>query len=277
MHIDFLSVLPEIFEPVMRLGVVGRAATEGRFTWRAINIRSFSTGRHRMTDEAPFGGGAGMVMKPEPLVSAIRWASAHGPDVPAPPWDAVDTPAPSTREVREGRRVVLMDAAGPPFTQETARRYAALEHLVLVCGRYEGVDERVRAHVDELLSIGDYVLTGGELAALVVTDASVRLLPGVLGNVASTLEESHSGGLLEYPQYTRPRDFEGALVPELLLSGDHAKIGRWRRQQALVRTRALRPDVFSRLTLTEEDQRLLDEADGKPPPPRRKRSRRKAS
>lgn len=273
MHIDFISLLPDVFEPVMRASVVGRAAGAGRFTWRAIPLRSFASGRHRVTDEPPFGGGAGMVLKVEPLVHAIRWATHHGPDVPAPPADAQEHPSPPDRLHDPGVKVVLLDAAGTRFNQATARSYAQLTHLVFVCGRYEGVDERVKAHVDEELSVGDFILTGGELPALVVADAVVRLLPGTLGNAESLLEESHGADLLECPSYTRPPVFEGVAVPDILLSGNHAKVAAWRRQQSLVKTRTRDPARFAAMQLTPQDQRLLDDADGKPPPPKRSRKR----
>jgi tRNA (guanine37-N1)-methyltransferase len=276
MHVDIITVLPELVEPVLKAGVVGRAGRDGTYTWRVIPLRAFAVGRHRITDEAPFGGGAGMVMKPQPLIRAIRWATHAGPEVVSPPVDAEDFPSPPARAHRDGLCVVLLDPGGQGFTQTVAARYAAtLDHVVLVCGRYEGLDERVRTQVDETLSVGDVVLTGGELPALCVVDAVVRLIPGALGNAASPLEESHVDGVLEYPQYTRPRDFEGMAVPEVLVGGNHAHVASWRRQQSLVRTRASRPELFARLTLTAQDQRLLDAADGKPPPPGKNKKRRK--
>lgn len=274
MHVDFISLMPEMFGPVLNTGVIGRAAVAQRFSWRAVPLRSFATGRHRVTDEPPFGGGAGMVMKPEPMVRAIRWATANGPSVPTPPLDAEGFAAPGERVRAPGTWVALLDPAGTPFTQDVAARYArSVEHLVLVCGRYEGVDERVKRDVDECLCVGDAVLTGGELPALMVADAVLRLLPGTLGNEHSVVEESHAQGLLEYPQYTRPREFEGEAVPDVLMGGNHALVARWRRKMALVKTRAARPDVFARLVLTPADQLLLDEADGKPPPPKKQKRR----
>jgi tRNA (guanine37-N1)-methyltransferase len=262
MHIDFLTLLPHMVAPVLQASVVGRACAAGRFTWRAVPVRAFATGRHRITDEPPFGGGAGMVMKVEPLVRAIRWAIHHGPEVPAPHADAHDTRVDTPGAVKQGH-VILMDPAGAPFTQDVARRLAALPHLVLVCGRYEGVDERVRSHVDEEIRVSEAVVTGGELPALVVADAVVRLLPGALGNPGSTLEESHAGGLLEYPQFTRPREFEGMCVPDVLISGNHADVAQWRRQQSLLRTRERMPERFKTLQLSARDVRLLAQADGK--------------
>ena len=274
MHFDFVSVLPEIVGPVMEAGVVGRAVTQSRITFRVVPLRAFAAGKHRLTDEPPFGGGAGMVLKPEPLIRAIRWATHAPPTTPGPAFDARDVEAPPDRARRPGLRVVLMDPAGPRFTQEVARRLVHLDHVVLVCGRYEGIDERVRAHVDEELSVGDFILSGGELAALAMADTVARLVPGTLGNAASLQGESHSADLLEPPSYTRPRDFEGAPVPEVLLSGDHARVEAWRRQQSLLKTRARAPDRFSALTLSAADERLLAEADGRPLPPKRRVPRR---
>lgn len=275
MHVDFVSVLPEMFGPILTHGVVGRAATQQGFTWRAIPLRAFATGKHRITDLAPFGGGAGMVLKPEPVVNAIRWCTHHGPQVPAPAVDAVDTPAPAARVRSPGVHVVLLDAGGTRFAQPVAWRLAQeVRHLVLVCGRYEGVDERIKADVDELLCVGDAILTGGELPALMVADAVVRLLPGTLGNPESAFIESLQEGLLEYPQFTRPRVFEGQEVPPVLLSGNHDAVGKWRRQQMLLRTRAQRPHEFAQLALDRTDQKLLNQVDGIPDPPKPKRVRR---
>lgn len=203
--------------------ILGKAAASGRFEVRVHDMRSHGVGRHLQTDDYPFGGGQGMVLRPEPVVETLEELG-----VPAP-----------------GARVVLLSPGGETFRQDAARRFAGMERLVLVCGRYEGVDERVGEWVDEELSIGDYVMTGGELAALVVIDATARLLPGVLGNEASHAEESFEEGLLEFPQYTRPRDFRGRSVPEVLLSGDHGRIERWRREKAVRRTLERRPDLLA--------------------------------
>lgn len=273
MHLDFLTVIPEFIPPVLQASVVGRAALDGVFSWRAVNVRAFASGKHRLTDEPPFGGGPGMVMKVEPMVRAIRWCAGTPGNIPAPAVETGPHDAPLERALSPKRKVVLLDAGGTVFNQAMAREWAQLDQLIFVCGRYEGVDERVRAHVDLSVSIGDMVLTGGELAALLMADALVRLIPGALGNAQSIVQESHEDGLLEYPQYTRPRSFEGVDVPEILLSGDHAKVARWRRQQSLVRTRTLRPTEFAGRTLEKPDQLLLDDADGKPPPP--KKSKRK--
>jgi tRNA (guanine37-N1)-methyltransferase len=218
--------------------ILGKARESGLLEARVTDVREYAEGRHHVTDDAPYGGGAGMVMKVEPLVGAIEAARA-----------AMDGPA----------RVILMDPGGRKFTQAVARELHAVERLILVCGRYEGYDERIRSFVDDELSVGDFILTGGELAALCVVDACSRLVPGVLGNEESGATESFEEGLLEYPQYTRPPEFRGMRVPEILVSGDHAKVARWRRKQALRRTATLRPDLLERLSLGEADRRLLEE------------------
>lgn len=243
MIFDILTIFPGMFKGPLDESILGKAQARGFITLRVHNLRDFATDRHQMTDDRPFGGGEGMVMKPEPIVRALEALAPWGP----PP------------------HVVLMSPQGKLFDQATARRYSTLPRLVIVCGRYEGVDERVAQHfVDEEVSIGDYILTGGELAAMVVVDAVSRLIPGVLGNTASPEAESFQEPVLEYPQYTRPQEFRGYRVPEVLLSGDHQRIARWRRRQALLRTRERRPDLFSRLQLSEEDQALLREDEEAP-------------
>jgi tRNA (guanine37-N1)-methyltransferase len=219
---DVLSVHPEMVSAPLGLSMIGRAAGAGAIALGVHDIRAFATDKHRTVDDAPFGGGPGMVMKIDVVAAAIR--AFRQPDT----------------------RVILMSAAGAAFDQAAARRLAALPHLLLVCGHYEGIDARIEMLVDEEISLGDFVLTGGELAAAAVIDAVARLVPGVLGNAASPLDESHAGGLLEYPQYTRPRDWEGHEVPEVLLSGNHARIAEWRLERALERTRVRRPDLWAR-------------------------------
>lgn len=238
MIFEIITLFPRLLESPLQESILGKAVARGLVEVRIRDLRAHAHDKHQVTDDTPYGGGAGMVMKPEPLVEAIEAA----------------------RESVPGARVVLLDPAGRRFDQAVAREYAALGRLVLVCGRYEGVDERVRAFVDEELSLGDFVLTGGELAALCVVDACARLVPGVLGNEQSAGSESFEQGLLDYPQYTRPPEFRGMRVPEVLLSGDHARIARWRRKQALLRTRDRRPDLFARLKLGEEDRKLLRDA-----------------
>jgi tRNA (guanine37-N1)-methyltransferase len=252
MRFTVVTILPELIEPALAAGVVGRAREAGAIAVDTVNPRDFTSDRHRTVDDTPYGGGPGMVMKAEPLLAAIATAA------PAPaPGDAA---APRAHRI-------LVTPAGTPLTQARVRELAALPHIVLVCGRYEGVDERViELAIDEQLSIGDYVLSGGELAALVVIDAVARHVPGVLGEASSVEDESHSAGLLEYPQYTRPlvlREPGGAdelTVPAILTSGHHAAIAAWRRRQAIERTAQRRPDLLARFRPTPADRKLL------PPP-----------
>jgi len=236
-EVAVLTLFPRLIAGPLGESLLGKAQEKGLLRVRVMDIREFAAGKHRVTDDVPYGGGAGMVMKPEPLVAAIEAARAALP----------------------GARVVLLSPQGTPFDQRKAEELAAGDRLVLVCGRYEGVDERVLAYVDEELSLGDFVLQGGEVAALAVIEAAARLVPGVLGNEESAERESFAREmLLEGPQYTRPPEFRGATVPEVLLSGDHARIARWRRRNALLRTRERRPDLFEKLRLSPEDLRLLE-------------------
>lgn len=238
MRVDVITVLPEVFEPIVSSSMLGIARGRGALEFRAHDLREWALpGVHRQVDDAPYGGGPGMVLRPEPLFDAITAVS-----------DADERPP----------TVLLTTPQGVPLTQGLVEELATRDRLVIVCGRYEGVDERVRGMVDLEVSIGDYVLTGGELAAMVIIDAVSRLLPGVLGDEASTDEESFSWGLLEYPQYTRPSSFEGLDVPEVLLSGDHARIARWRRDQAIVRTALRRPDLLATADLTPEEMDLAE-------------------
>jgi len=225
LSVEVLTLFPRMIAAPLEESILGKAREKGLLRVQVTDIREFADGKHRVTDDVPYGGGAGMVMKPEPLVAAIEAARQRGP----------------------GARVVLLSPQGPRFNQGKAQELASHGTLILVCGRYEGVDERVLRWVDEELSLGDFVLTGGEIAALAVIDAIARLVPGVLGNELSTQSESFSGeGLLEGPQYTRPPEFRGLRVPEVLLSGDHEKIARWRQDQAVARTRERRPDLLTR-------------------------------
>lgn len=237
MLIETLSVFPELFEPYMSTSIMGRARAKGLFDFRAHDLRDWTHDRHRTVDDAPFGGGAGMLMKVEPLYEAITAISEQ-------------------ESVRP--RVVFFTPCGETFTQHTAERLSTCERILFVCGRYEGMDERAYDLADERLSIGDYVLTGGELPAMVVSDAIVRLIPGALGNDMGSVDESFStaedGGLLEYEQYTRPADFMGSNVPEILLSGDHAKVDAWRRANALERTCRWRPDLIASARLTDVER-----------------------
>jgi tRNA (guanine37-N1)-methyltransferase len=242
MHVDILTLFPEMFRGPLNESILKRAQESGRLSVALHNIRDYAADKHHITDDAPYGGGGGMVMKPEPIFRAVESilgiaaASDCAPDIP----------------------IVLLTPQGRRFTQEVARQLARHQRMVLICGRYEGVDERVRAHLaNDELSIGDYVLTGGEIPAMVVVDAVTRLLPGVLGDPGATLEDSHAEGLLEYPHYTRPADFRGWQVPEMLLSGHHARIAQWRREQALRRTWERRPDLLERAELSEADRAFL--------------------
>lgn len=241
MRIDILTLFPEMMNSCLSYSVIGRARAKGTLELRVTDIRSFAEGPHRAADDRPYGGGPGMVMKPEPIFRAVE-------------------SLPGEKEKKGGARVILLTPQGRRFDQEMALELARSSRLILICGHYEGVDERVREHlVTDEISIGDYILTGGELAALVVVEATARLLPGVLGAEESLDTESFSRHLLEYPQYTRPPVFRGMGIPEILLSGDHEKIARWRRQESVRRTAGRRPDLFSELELAEEEKDLLME------------------
>jgi tRNA (guanine37-N1)-methyltransferase len=228
MTFDIVTIFPAMVDEPLAAGVLGRAIANGTLDVKVRDLRDFTTDRHRVVDDVPYGGGPGMVLKPEPIFRAL---------------EAI--------EAERGRplTIVLTSPQGTPFTQAEAQRLSRLEHIVILCGRYEGFDERVRAHVAEEISLGDFVMTGGEVAAMAIVEACARLLPGVLGNAESTVEESHSpgtGGLLEYPHYTRPPEFRGEQVPAVLVGGHHAEIARWRGEQALERTRLRRPDLWQR-------------------------------
>jgi tRNA (guanine37-N1)-methyltransferase len=239
MRIEVVTLFPEFIADAVRVGVLGRAIERGQVAVNATSPREFATDVHRTVDDRPYGGGPGMVLKVEPARSAVRAAKARLP---------------------AGSRSVYLAADGVPLTQAKASELAELPGLMLLAGRYEGVDERlVELEIDESVSIGDYVLSGGELPALVLIDAVVRLLPGVLGDGASAAQDSFVAGLLDWPHYTRPEQFEGRAVPEVLASGNHAAIERWRMKQALGRTWLRRPDLIAKLTLTAEQRRLLDE------------------
>src|SRR6266511_1345507 len=257
MHFDILTLFPEMFNGPLTESIVKRAIQAGLISVKLHDIRAYATDKHRTTDDAPYGGGAGMVMKAEPLSAAIRGVvSSPLSVVHGEPESSTDE---EQRTTDNGQQtlVVLMTPAGEPFTQRVAEELASYERLVLVCGRYEGVDERVReALVDRELSIGDYVLTGGELAAMIVLDAVARLVPGVI-DAASIDEESHGGGLLEYPHYTRPAFWEGREVPPVLRAGHHGQVALWRRQQQLRRTLERRPDLLATADLTAADRAYL--------------------
>ncbi len=233
MRIDIVSIFPDVFEPVLASSMLGIAQQKGAVEFRVHDLRQWTDDKHRTTDDYPFGGGHGMVMKPEPLFRAVRAVTEADPRVPF---------------------VVLTCPQGRRLDQRLVEELAAKERLLILCGRYEGVDERVREIVDLEVSIGDYVLTGGELPAMVIVDAVTRLQPGVLASPSSAEEESFSWGLLEYPQYTRPASFEGREVPAVLLSGDHKQIAQWRRLEAIRRTALRRPDLLEKADLTEDER-----------------------
>ena len=238
MKITILTIFPEMFESVLNSSILGRAREQGLIEVECVDIRPFSDRKHKNTDDYPFGGGAGMVMLAQPIMDAMKHV---------------------TGENFSGRRI-YMGPRGTTLTTAKARELAKEEHLVLLCGHYEGVDQRaLDSCIDEEISIGDYILTGGELAAMVLTDCVSRFIPGVLGSGESAEEESFSDGLLEYPQYTRPRELNGMEVPEILLSGDHAKIKAWRRQESLRATKKYRPDLLDKAELTPKEKKLLEE------------------
>lgn len=236
MRFDILTLFPDLFHAFLKESILGRAVKRGLVDIRLTDIRSFARGNHKVTDDRPYGGGSGMVMKPGPIFRALQ-----------------------SVERSEGKSlVILLTPQGTTFEQTRAWELSRLDHIILICGRYEGIDERVRQSiVDMELSIGDYVLSGGELGAMVVVDAICRLLPGVLGGENATTNESFEDGLLEYPHYTRPRIFNGKSVPAVLLTGDHEKIRLWRRTESLKRTLERRPDLLKKATLKEDDEAIL--------------------
>jgi tRNA (guanine37-N1)-methyltransferase len=239
MLFDILTIFPELFSSPLQEGILRRAISSDKIRVNLHNIRDYATDKHNMTDDRPFGGGEGMVMKPEPLVAALDDVKQDGP----------------------GGRVILLSPRGKTYCQKTAERFAGYDRLVLVCGRYEGVDERVaRCCIDEELSIGDYVLTGGELGAMVIVDSVTRLLPGVLGSEDSAKNDTFSRGLLKHPQYTRPREFMGMDIPEVLLSGDHAKIEKYRFLESVRETLERRPELLAHVEFTDAELKLLKKA-----------------
>ncbi len=239
MRIAILTLFPEMLTSYLDSSIIGRARREGLIEVTPMDIRPFSDKKHKNTDDYPFGGGAGMVMMAQPIVDAVRAARAQG----------------------FSGSCLYMSPRGKPLTQAKVRELSQTDGLILLCGHYEGVDQRaIDLVVDEEISLGDFVLTGGELAALAITDAVARYVPGVLGSEQSAEDESFSDGLLEYPQYTRPREFEGLEVPEVLLNGDHAKIAKWRREQSLLVTRRMRPDLYNAAEISPNERKWVEEA-----------------
>ena len=237
MQFEVFTLLPEVFPPYLESSILQRARQRGLIDVRLHNIRDWARDKHHTTDDMPYGGGGGMVMKPEPIFEAVE--SILGP--------------------ASGVPLILLTPQGRVFSQTVARELSAHERIALLCGRYEGVDERIRTRlVTDEISIGDYVLTGGELPALILIDAVTRLLPGALGDPTGAEDDSHASGLLEYPHYTRPPEFRGDTVPEILLSGDHAKIEKWRREQSLLRTLERRPDLLEKAELTEKEKKYVE-------------------
>jgi tRNA (guanine37-N1)-methyltransferase len=245
MQFEVFTLLPEVFPPYLESSILQRARQRGLIDVRLHNIRDWARDKHHTTDDMPYGGGGGMVMKPEPVFDAVE--SVLGRD--------------------SGLPLILLTPQGRVFSQTVARELSAHERIGLICGRYEGVDERIRRHlVTDEISIGDYVLTGGELPALILIDAVTRLLPGALGDPTGAEDDSHASGLLEYPHYTRPPEFRGETVPDILLSGDHAKIEKWRREQSLLRTLERRPDLLEKADLSEKDRKFVDSQKSKVKP-----------
>lgn len=240
MRFDIFTLFPEVFKSYLEIGIIGRAMNNGLLQVGLHNIRDWAMDKHHITDDTPYAGGGGMIMKPEPIFSAVEDVLGKPPSCP----------------------VILLTPQGRLFSQQIAQELAENPHMGLLCGRYEGIDERIRQYlVTDEISIGDYVLTGGELPALVLLDAVTRLLPGALGDPHGAMDDSHASGLLEYPHYTRPADFRSWKVPQVLLSGDHARIARWRRDQALRRTFQRRPELLSAVELSKEDLRFLGKLD----------------
>jgi len=244
LQFDVFTILPEVFPSYLETSILKKARERGFIDVRVHNIRDYTHDKHHITDDTPYGGGGGMVMKPEPMFEAVESVL----DVALPAADTLT-----------GIPVILLTPQGRVFTQRVADELSQYEHIALICGRYEGIDERIREHlVTDEISIGDYVLTGGELPAMILIDAVSRLIPGVLGDPTGAADDSHAMGLLEYPHYTKPPEFRGWKVPDILLSGDHGKIEKWRREQALIRTLRKRPDMIEKAELSEKDLKFVE-------------------
>ena len=246
MQFEVFTLLPEVFPPYLESSILLRARQRGLVSVNVHNIRDYTHDKHHMTDDTPYGGGGGMVMKPEPVFEAIEAVIGRLDPLSTTPEPACP--------------IIMLTPQGRVFSQTIAEELSRYKKIALLCGRYEGMDERIREHlISDEISIGDYVLTGGELPALILIDAVSRLLPGVLGDPDGAIDDSHATGLLEYPHYTRPPEFRGWGVPEILLSGDHGKIDQWRREQSLLRTLARRPDLLEKIDLTEKERIFLKE------------------
>ena len=239
MKIDVLTLFPRMFQGPLTESIIGKVIDKDMIQVNVMNFRDYTDNKHQNVDDYPYGGGAGMLLKAQPIFAAI---------------DAINEEAPDTK-----KRVILLDPAGVPFTQAVAEELAEEEHLVFICGHYEGYDERIRTLVTDEISLGDYVLTGGELGAMVMIDATVRLLPEVLGNDQSAKTDSHSTGLLEHPQYTRPAEYRGMKVPDVIISGNHKKIKEWQDKESIRRTMERRPDMLENVSLSAEQQKYLEE------------------
>ncbi len=255
MRIDILTLFPNMVKGPLKESILKRAQEKGLVKINVLDIRSFTHNKHRTADDAPYGGGAGMVLKPEPIFEAVEFIESKVPRKVAT--------LPRGRQGPKSKvKVILMSPQGKRFDQGMAKRMAKERHLIFICGHYEGIDERIKRVVTDEISIGDYVLTGGELASLVVIDALVRLIPGVLGKEESIIRDSFYSGLLDHPHYTRPEEYRGMRVPKILLSGDHKRIASWRRKEILRRTLKRRPDLLEEIKLSNEDKRLIKEIKG---------------
>ena len=243
MQFEVFTLLPEVFPPYLESSILQRAHQRGLVSVNVHNIRDYTHDKHNMTDDTPYGGGGGMIMKPEPVFEAVETVLGLDPHQASP---------------QSVCPIIMLTPQGRVFTQSVAEELSAHERIALLCGRYEGLDERIREHlVTDEISIGDYVLTGGELPALILIDAVSRLIPGVLGDPKGAIDDSHATGLLEYPHYTRPPEYRDWKVPEVLLSGDHGKVAQWRREQSLLRTLARRPDLLDNADLSEKDRKFI--------------------
>ncbi len=260
MRIDILTLFPDMVKGPLKESILKRAQEKRLVRINVLDIRSFTHDRHRTADDAPYGGGAGMVLKPEPIFEAVE--SVIKSQKSPPEADSPSAKKVNSQESEVKSKIILLTPQGKRFDQGMAKRMAKEKHLIFICGHYEGIDERVKKIVTDEISIGDYVLTGGELASLVVIDALVRLIPGVLGKEESIIRDSFYSGLLDYPHYTRPEEYRKMRIPSVLLSGNHERIARWRRKEALKRTLKRRPDLLKEIKLSNEDRSLIKEIKG---------------